>query len=291
MIRGRTTYLAPRDRDAAVAAMASAATMSVAIGGGTMVLAELARAAAVPRCLVDLSRAGLSSIAIGPEEVTLGAMVSYAQLIASAEASARLPLLASAARGITGGASIRGQGTIGGSACYANPGSDMPACLVALDARLVLASVAGVREVAAADFFVGAFATLREPNELLLELVLPAPAAERPAWGYEKLKLSEGSWPIATAACTLATGGAGELAGAVVVLGGVAATPVVLDVTDALDCDDASGAVATAARVAIDEPWDDVLAPGAYRRDVAGAVAWRAVRQALARAEGGDGAG
>src|SRR5438034_798571 len=119
--------------------------------------------------------------------------------------------------GITGGGQIQNRGTVGGSACYAFPSSDVPAALVALGATLRLASAGGRREAAAADFFTGAFGADVRPGEVLAEIRIPAPPAGA-RQGYYKFKLCESSWPIATAACVLGGDGASTLA-----LGGVSA--------------------------------------------------------------------
>jgi CO/xanthine dehydrogenase FAD-binding subunit len=175
------------------------------------------------------------------------------------------------ADGITGGAQIRNQGTIGGSACFANPSSDVPACLVALGARLRLHGRDGSRTVDAADFFVDAFRTALRPGELLADIVFAVPSG---AYGYSKLKLNESSWPIATAVAAREPGGAG----AWVTLGAVHRRPLRLDVTslNGADAHQAAGGLDELTRSALEDPWSDVLAPGEYRRDVAGTVARRA---------------
>lgn len=285
MIRGRTAYLAPRDEDEVVAAVANCGDDAVVVAGGTMILPTLARLPARTRCLVDLTRAGLSSIECRDSILTLGATVTYAQIIESGAVAAAAPLLARAARGITGGHTIRAQGTVGGSACYANPASDVPGCLVALDAILTLRSATGAREVPARRFFADAFATRCGPDEVLVKIAIPARRASRDAWGYHKLKFSEGSWPIATAACVLEFSEDGSPTGARIVLGAVSRIPVGVDVTEALQDADPSTSIVELAREAVVDPWEDVLAPAAYRREVAGVVAARAFQQARAFAE------
>ena len=127
---------------------------------------------------------------------------------------------------ITGGISIVGQGTIGGSACYANPSSDVPACLLALRARLQLRSIAGTREIDAAEFYRGAFATARRADEILTAIVFPKMSATATC-GYQKLKFSMGSWPIVTAAVVAEADTAGRLFR--VSLGAASATPILTE--------------------------------------------------------------
>ncbi|OLF14097.1 hypothetical protein BLA60_02735 [Actinophytocola xinjiangensis] len=263
-------FTRPPDLDGVTTALAGGDALVV--GGGTMVVPELTHGRVDPPAVVDLSHAGLDGLTRAGGWV-VGAMVTYTAL-----ERADVPLLSRVARGITGGPQIRNRGTAGGSASYANPSSDVPACLVALDARLRLASVRGVREVAAAEFFLGAFRTVREPDEVLTEILLSDVDGKI---GYLKFKLVEGSWPIVTAA-TVARPTAVR-----VVLGGAAAVPVAveLDPPPAGTTDPAWRAhVASVVERGIDEAgggWDDVLAPGGYRRRIAPVIAARSVADAL----------
>ena len=67
-------------------------------------------------------------------------------------------------------AAIRKRGTIGGSLAHADPAAELPAVMLALEARLMVSSQSGTREVAADDFFAGLFSTALEPGELLTEI-------------------------------------------------------------------------------------------------------------------------
>jgi carbon-monoxide dehydrogenase medium subunit len=225
-----------------------------ALAGGTVLVPEMSRGAARPGVVIDLSRCGLAGVLPGG----FGALTTYRELAA-------LPgLLGRVARGITGGAQIRNRATAGGSACYANPASDVPAALVALEATLVLASAGGERRLPAPAFFVDAFVTAARPGELLVSIELP-PLAPGSRFGYEKLRFGESSWPIVTAAAIVRPGG-----GLRVVLGGAAAVPVAVEVGAAAELEEAI-------RAALVEPWSDVLAGSDYRRRVAPVMARRAL--------------
>jgi CO/xanthine dehydrogenase FAD-binding subunit len=259
------------------------------LGGGTWVVPELQRGAAHAGRLVDLRRAGLATIAPRPDDgLDLGAMTTYADLLGSAEVAQRAPLLRLAAAGITGGWAIRNQGTVGGSVAAARPGSDLPAVLVALEAQAVVVGTGGERRVTVADLIAGAMRTRLEPGELLAGFVLP-PALGAP--GYVKLKRGASSWPIATAAAQIALDGDGRCRAATLVLGAVAATPLRVDLADALvgrapDPDVLADAAARAGAL-VTEPWSDALAPGEYRAAVAAPVARRALEMALTKARDG----
>jgi CO/xanthine dehydrogenase FAD-binding subunit len=223
--------------------------------------------------VVDLVAAGLSYVEPRDGGVAVGAMTSYAALLSGSQ-EAVPALLRAVALGVTGGPQIRNRGTIGGSASYANPSSEVPAALVAHEAVLRLSSALGHLLAPAAAYVVGAFATVRRPDEVLTEVVIPS-LPEGAYAGYSKLKLAEGSWPIATAAAVAVRDRPVRLA-----LGGVAATPVEVEV----DRPPTAGPdqtwrahVREQVQRALTEPWSDVLADAAYRSDVAPVVAVRAV--------------
>jgi carbon-monoxide dehydrogenase medium subunit len=275
MIRTRLTHHAPTEIADACALLAEHGEDAAVVGGGTMLVPQMVRGERTVHHAVDLRRLGLHRIALRDGEVAVGAMATYTDVAASAELAEHAALLPIAAAGITGGAQIRNQGTIGGSACYANPASDVPAVLVALRARMQVHGPDGTREVAAEAFFVDAFSSALRRGELLAAVVIPAQTGRV---GYEKIKLSESSWPIATAAAVV-----GDGAEPAVTLGGVARTPLRLDVGALVDGDGTLGdadALEALVRERLTEPWEDELAPGSYRRDIAGAVARRSLIKA-----------
>ncbi len=225
-----------------------------------MLIPQLTRGTIAPDVLVDLHRLpGAARLRTSAGATTLGAMVSYTTLIRDPTAP---PLLRHIAQGITGGPQIRNQGTIAGSACYANPASEMPTALVASGAIMRIAGPAGTRSCGAADFFDGAFTTRLAPNEALVALDLPA-STNSPDYGYCKIKRSESSWPIATA--TALTSGNGMLN---LVLGAAVTRPVTITVPPE---------ISTLTVATIDQAvehqgaewWADELADIGYRRRVA----------------------
>ncbi|GGM81735.1 carbon monoxide dehydrogenase [Thermopolyspora flexuosa] len=277
MITNNFGYHAPPDLDGVVAALAEARGDVVVLGGGTMIIPDLTHGRASADVVVDLSRAGLSGIREEGDEVVVGATTTYTEVLSDDRAAALVPLLRTLSSGITGGPQIRNKGTIGGSAAYANPCSDVPACLVALGARMRLASARGVREVPAEEFYTGAFATVRRRDEVLAAIVLPRPDGTA---GYTKLKLAESSWPIVTAAVVSRPDGSLRVA-----IGAVAETPRLIDVEPpSAGVDDPAWRdhVRRAVAAAVPEPWSDLLADGAYRMRVAPAIVARSVAKALA---------
>jgi carbon-monoxide dehydrogenase medium subunit len=278
VIQHRFDYRAPRAIDEALGILSEAGDECAVLGGGTWLIPNMTYAAHQPKIVLDPKHLGLSSISVLDQELVVGARASYADLLSSSGVSTHLPLLAKMAGQITGGISIVGQGTMGGSVCYANPSSDVPACLVALRARFRLRSAIGAREVDALDFFQGAFSTARRPDEMLTEIVVPkmSPALVH---GYHKLKFSTGSWPIVTAAVTAEKrGDDGHFR---VVLGAASAVPILSQAKLSANPGVAELMAFSHAcsHVAAEAEWSDELAGPGYRRRVAHSIVLKALQQ------------
>lgn len=102
----------------------------------------------------------------------IGALTMHAEVAASPVVRKCCPMLADMASHVAN-PQVRNQGTIGGNLCYADPATDPPSSLMALDARLVLASVRGERIMAVEDFLVDYYTTALEPDEILTEIQVP----------------------------------------------------------------------------------------------------------------------
>ena len=283
MIPTRFEYCAPPDVAGCVAALGTDARI---LAGGTWVLPEMGRAESRPARLVDLRRAGLDRITAENGGVRLGAMTTYSAVLASPEIARHAPLLRLMADGITGGWALRNQATLGGSVASARPQSDVPGALAVCGATAFVSSPRGYRTVPVAQLAAGAMRTTLAPDELVTGFAVPSWAE----WGsgYVKIKRGTSSWPIATAGAHLQVDDDGRCVAVRLVLGGVCATPLVVDVSDVLvgtvpdrAAVDRAGVLAGAA---VRDPWGDVLAPAAYRAAVAAPVARRALAMAAADA-------
>jgi len=278
MIRTALRHHAPTELAEAVALLNTHAERAAVLGGGTMLVPRLTRGEVDLDHVIDLRRLGFGVATVAADSVHIGATVTYAQLLAASAFPGTAQLLQRVAGGITGGPQIRCQGTICGSAAYANPSTEVPAALVALDATMHLHGPSGARTTPAAAFFLDAYRVDLRRGELLTGVTVAARAARL---GYYKLKLAEGSWPIATAVAVLPPAGAGYT-GAVVTLGAISTRPIRLDLAPVLD--DAGrlpSDVDDWVAAQIGDPWDDELAPGGYRRMVAGVVLRRALHRGL----------
>jgi aerobic carbon-monoxide dehydrogenase medium subunit len=147
------------------------------LAGGQSLLASLAFRLSEPSLLIDISRiAELKGISIVPTgHVRVGALTTHRELAAHPEVSRHVPLLAEAVP-LIAHAAIRNRGTIGGSLAYADAAAELPACCVALNARIVVAGPRGERIIPAAGFFTGLFETALDEHELIRAVDFPCAA-------------------------------------------------------------------------------------------------------------------
>src|ERR671935_1965422 len=141
-------------------------------GGQTLINVMKARAAS-PDMVVDLQDLDeLKGIELGADgTLELGAMVTYSELLGSAEARAR-PILGEVCATIAD-VQVRNRGTIGGNVCTSDPTNHLPPLMVALGATMTIAGADGERQVCAEDFFLGVYMTAVGPGELLTRIAVP----------------------------------------------------------------------------------------------------------------------
>lgn len=196
------------------------------LAGGQSLMPMLNLRLVRPAVVVDLNRvADLGTIAPLPGGgVSVGALVRHRALERDPLVSVRAPLLARAAPWIAHPA-IRHRGTVGGSLALGDPAAEWPACALALEGTLVLASRArGERRVPAAAFFRGLYESDREPDELLLACELPAPVPGARI-AFAEVARRQGDYAAAGIAM-IASGTPGRDARVSLALFGVGDTPV-----------------------------------------------------------------
>jgi carbon-monoxide dehydrogenase medium subunit len=266
MIRTRLRYHRPRSPEEAVAVLAEHAGDVRVLAGGTQLVPRMMRGEVNVQHLVDLGGLGLRSISLDEDanEIEIGAMVTYADVLELPMLARHLPLIPRMASGVTGGRQLTQQATLVGSVALSVPASEMPAVLVALDGRLRLHGPDGIRDVAATAFLRGAESVDLRPGEFVSSCVL---AVARHS-GYCKIKHAFGSWPIATAAAVLQDND--EL---LVTLGAVEDVPLQVRVGRHPE------AVREGVAAAVTRPWSDVLASAEYRRAIAPVAAARAANE------------
>jgi aerobic carbon-monoxide dehydrogenase medium subunit len=143
------------------------------LSGGQSLLPAMNLRLVCPEIVIDIGDlAELRGIIVRDGVVSIGAMTRHVELLESAQVTASVPLLAEAIRHVAHPA-IRNRGTIGGSLAHADPAAELPACMIALDATIVVRSQSEKRRIAAVDFFQGIFATALSAKELLVSVELP----------------------------------------------------------------------------------------------------------------------
>jgi len=257
------------------------------LAGGQSLVPLLNMRLARPAVLVDLNGVReLRGITPSPDGgLRIGALTRHTELATSAAVRERAPLLAEAARHV-GHAAIRNRGTLGGSVAHADPAAELPAALVALDARLRVTGPRGARVIAAALFFRGLLATALETDEILTEVLVPA---AEPGWGFVEIARRPGDFALAGVAAMLRVApGAPSRCEQVRLVGfGVGDRPLRLTGAERLLTGSAlepeSAARAGAAAGADCDPPGDVHGSAEYRRHLATVLTERALLQALPR--------
>ena len=284
MIPGAFDYHRPIDLAAAVRLLAEHGDEAVVVAGGHSLIPMMKLRMAQPEHLVDLRAIeSLRGVRIEGGAVTLGAMTTQAEVIASGPLAEVCPILRETALQIAD-PQVRNLGTVGGNAANGDPGNDLPAVLLALDARYTLEGAGGRREVAAREYYEGVFATAREDGEILTAITFDAPPAGH-GYAYEKQKRKVGDYATAAAAVILAHSG-GTCTHASIALTNVADRPLLAADAGAALTGTAAGeaeiAAAVAAAEAIAEPASDGRGSAAFRTRLTGIMVRRAVARALA---------
>ena len=286
MLLREVEYAKPGSVAEALELLASNDGARALAGGQTLINVMKARAAS-PDMLVDLN--GLEELRgielAGDGTLTIGAMTTYTELMASAEAKAR-PILGEVCATIAD-VQVRNRGTIGGNVCSNDPTNHLPPLMVAIGARMTIAGAPGVgstepggsagagsagagakvveREVPAEEFFLGVYLTAAGPGELVTTISIPAGKKD----GFAAVTLGADGTCIANAAASV--NGAVRVA-----LGCVDAVPVLVTA-------DSPEGVADAVRGANLMPPSDVHASSEYRTHLAEVLATRAAEEAAGR--------
>jgi CO/xanthine dehydrogenase FAD-binding subunit len=272
-------YAAPRSLEEALGLLGEEVTP---LAGGQSLVPLLNLRLARPTLILDLNRIPELSYLdadAGMTALRIGALVRQAALERSESVARGWPLLAQAVR-FAGHPQTRSRGTVGGSVAHADPAAELPAALLAMDARVHLGSASAARIVPVADFFRGPFTTALDPDELLVEVEVPAmPAGAGTA--FAEYSRTHGDFATAGAAVVLAPPAPADGGAAISVLG-VGGVPRRAPAAEAALAAGATfrEAAALAGSIAGD---DD------YRRALLTDLVRRALEQAAGRM-GGDGA-
>lgn len=194
-------YLEPASVEEASRMLADLGDDCRAIAGGTALMLGMRQRMLTPTHLVSL--AGIEQLrGIAFDErngLRIGALSRHTDVANSALVRAHFPMLASMASRVAN-PQVRNQGTIGGNLCYADPSTDPPGCLMALDAKVVLGSARGERVLSIEEFLVDYYVTALEPDEMVVEIRVPPLVADSSGVYSRFLRTAAEHRPLASVA-------------------------------------------------------------------------------------------
>jgi carbon-monoxide dehydrogenase medium subunit len=240
---------------------------------------------AAPAHLVDLQGIkDLKGIRADGNDIVIGATVTQQEIIASELLASKVPILRETSVQIAD-PQVRYVGTLGGNVANGDPGNDMPAVMLALNATYQLTGKGGNRSVPARSFYQSAYVTALQPGEILTAVRIPG--LGKHGYAYEKLKRKIGDYATAAAAVILTMEG-GKVKSCAIGLTNVGDTPLfaadAAGILTGSTLDAATVKRAVAAAEAITSPASDRRGTPKYRTKMAGVMLSRAVARAKSRA-------
>ncbi len=255
------------------------------LAGGHSLIPAMKVHLADPGVLIDIGRiSALKGISNQNGSVTIGALTTHVTIAASD----LVPQALSEAAGKIGDPQVRNRGTIGGNISHADPGSDLPTVLTALDAKIHIVSTGGERTVSASDFFTGLFETALREGEIVTTIEVPARASGFGS-AYAKLENPASRYAMvgAAAAVTIKNG---TCAAAGVAIGGLIPAAKRAPAVEAalvgktLDPANLAAAAEAVQNNLGEDIFDDIHAGAKYRKAMAAVFVRRALSAAAERA-------
>jgi CO/xanthine dehydrogenase FAD-binding subunit len=260
-------------------------------GGTDLVVGARQGKAPLPDAIVAIDRIpGFRAIDASDGGLRLGALVTHGDIVASEDIRTRYTALADASA-IVGSHATRAQGTIGGNVMNASPAMDTGGPLLCFGATATLRSASGERSIELDELWTGPGSTSARPDELLVALDVPSPAAGTGSC-YVRLEYRRQMEIAVVGATAVVTVEGDRVVEARVAI--TALTPTIRRVPEAesalVGTDGADDAVeaAAAATAAASTPISDVRGSAEYRGAMAAVIANRAITAAITRARGGS---
>lgn len=287
MIPGDFEYYRPNSLDEAVQLLATHGDDARVLAGGHSLIPMMKLRLAAPEHLVDLRDiASLTGVSESGGDITIGAMTTQTEMIASTLLTETCPIIRETAL-LIADPQVRYCGTLGGNVANGDPGNDMPALMQCLGATYILQGPDGAREVAARDFYEAAYFTEMNDGEILTAVRFPKPAAGH-GYAYKKLKRKVGDYATAAAAVLLSMKD-GNCVAASIALTNVGNTPLYAqaasDAVVGTTIDAATIDQAVTLAEGITEPASDGRGPAEYRTKMTGVMVRRALLEAKERAQ------
>ena len=205
MIPAAFDYEVAESADHAVSLLGEHGEDAKLLAGGHSLLPLMRLRLAAPTVLVDIGRIGdLNYVRDGGDHIAVGALTTHEEAHFSELLQRECPLMAHTA-GEVGDPQVRHRGTVGGSVAHADPASDLPTVLLALDATLVVQGPGGERTVPASEFWLGIFESALGPQDMLTEIRVPKLAGA--GWNYQKFHPRAQDWAIVGVAAVASNGG------------------------------------------------------------------------------------
>jgi len=258
------------------------------LAGGHSLIPLMKLRLAAPPAVVDIGRIPeLRGISRSGDTIRIGALTTHAEIATSADVQKGAPALSEAA-GLVGDPAVRSRGTIGGNVAHADPASDLPTVLVALDARVVVVGPSGERTIPADGFFTGIMTTTLADDEVLTAVVVPV-AARGQGSAYVKFSNPASRYAVVGVAASLTVANNQCSAARIAVGGLVPHARRTATVEKALTGKELNAAAiaAAAGQVGSDlgaEVTGDIFASASFRKAVAPVYVKRAIAAATARA-------
>jgi CO/xanthine dehydrogenase FAD-binding subunit len=283
-------YYAPATVDEALAHLAEHGWAAKVLAGGQSLIPMMNFRLAQPAVMVDINRVSeLDYIQQARDGgLRIGAMTRQARVERDPLVAQIAPMIHEAMPKIAYPA-IRSRGTFGGSIAHADPSAELVAASVALDARFRTRSRArGERWVPAAEFFVGLFTTVLEPDDLLVEVSLP-PMPPRSGWSFLEVARRHHDFALVGVAAVVQLDGQGRADNTRLVYFSVGEGPVEAHQAAALlqgqePTPEAIREAAETAGEADVDPQSDINASADYRRHLVKVLGRRALAEAFDKA-------
>jgi carbon-monoxide dehydrogenase medium subunit len=284
-------YARANSVDDALQLLAAHGDRAKLLSGGQSLMPAMNLRLISPELIVDIGGINeLRGIAVKGDILHVGALTRHVDLQRSPDIAAYAPLLTEAIAHVAHPA-IRNRGTLGGSLAHADPAAELPACLLALDATIVVLGKDGERRIAAVDFFQGIFQTALSAEELLAAVEFPIVQKTRVHFFHEFAR-RHGDYAIAglAASADINAGVFTKLRPAFFAVGD---RPLMAKAADRLiNVSVTSKMLSEVSEVVAGEldPQDDQQASGAMRRHLASVLFSRCVAAILGRPELAGGA-
>jgi carbon-monoxide dehydrogenase medium subunit len=280
-------YLAPTSIEQACAQLAEAGGGASVLAGGQTLMPLLALRMSQPFILVDINNiAALRGVSRVSGGTRIGPVTRQCDALTSPVLAEHLPVLVQAL-GHVGHHQTRNRGTVGGSVALGEPAAEMPATAVALGAQIEISSVRGSRVVDAANFYLGPYLTVLEPDELVTGIFYPD-------WPpghiilFREVAQRPGDFALVGLVGALVLEG-GKITRAGLAWFGMGPTPMRARQAEAAllgqDCFTLNPDAIAALAIADTAPFDDHHATAEYRRTVGRRLCSRLLRETLDRRE------